>query len=193
MLLSQSSIRLPADAGTQLTVSEAAFIMRADLVGRDEPLGGQPERQLLAAAPAARIAVLVLLGRVEQALGLQAVEDGGVGLADALAGELAEAVGVDAGLVDRRDDRQAVDLRQLVVLGAAARGDVDDAGALFLADVLPGDDRVLDARPGPRAPRTGCGSAGRPARTRSGGRPPRTRPSGSRSCAATGSRRSRPA
>ena len=59
--------------------------------------------------------------------------------------ELAEAVDVDAGLVDRRDDRQAVDLGQLVVLGAAAWGDVDDPGALLLADVLPGDDRVLDA------------------------------------------------
>ena len=62
--------------------------------------------------------------------------------------ELAEAVAVDAALVDRRDDGQAVDLGELVVLGAAARRDVDDAGALFLADVLPGDDRVLDARLG---------------------------------------------
>ena len=36
-------------------------------------------------------------------------------------------------------------MRELEVLGAAARRDVDDAGALFLADVLPGDDPVLDA------------------------------------------------
>src|SRR5262249_39018788 len=115
------------------------------LVGPDEPLGGQAEGQLLAAAPAARVAVLVLLGGVEQALVAQALEDGRIRLADALARERAEAVDVDAGLVDRRDDGDPERLGELVVLGAAARRDVDDPGPLLLADVLPGDDRVLDA------------------------------------------------
>ena len=48
----------------------------------------------------------------------------------------------DADLVERRDRRQALLLAELEVLLAAARGDVDDAGAFGLADVLPGDDAV---------------------------------------------------
>ena len=48
-------------------------------------------------------------------------------------------------LVDRGDDRQAERLAELEVLGAAARRDVDDAGALVLADLVPGHDPVLVA------------------------------------------------
>src|SRR5436305_1844704 len=48
----------------------------------------------------------------------------------------------DAGLVERRPGRQALLLAQPEVLLAAARGDVDDARALRLADLAPGDDPV---------------------------------------------------
>ena len=56
---------------------------------------------------------------------------------------LPKPVEVDARLVERRDDRQPERLAELEVLGAAARGDVDDAGPLVLADLVPGDDDVL--------------------------------------------------
>jgi hypothetical protein len=61
---------------------------------------------------------------------------------DVLAGQPAEAGHEDAGLVQRRDHGQVVLLAQLEVLGAAAGGDVDDAGALGLAHLIPGDDAV---------------------------------------------------
>ena len=53
--------------------------------------------------------------------------------------------GVDAAaLVDRHEHRQVVDLRELEVLGAGARGDVDDPAALVERDLVPGDDAVHD-------------------------------------------------
>ena len=58
-------------------------------------------------------------------------------------GEPAEAVAVVAVLVERPDDRQPERLAQLVVLGAAAGRDMDDARALVLADLVPGDDAML--------------------------------------------------
>ena len=54
-----------------------------------------------------------------------------------------EAVEEDAGLVERGDDRQPQLLAELEVLGAAARGDVDDARALVLPDLAPRHDDVL--------------------------------------------------
>ena len=62
-------------------------------------------------------------------------------------GQPAEAGEVVAVLVERRDDRQAERLAQLVVLGAAAGRDVDDARALVLADLVPRHDAVLVAGP----------------------------------------------
>ena len=49
-----------------------------------------------------------------------------------------------AGLVDGHHDREVVHARELEVLGAAARRDVDDPGALLERHVLPGDHPVLD-------------------------------------------------
>src|SRR5581483_412952 len=118
---------------------------RAHFLNGDEPLGGQAEDQLLAAAPADWIAVRVVVLLVDEALGAQVGEDERVRLADAVAAQLAEAGQVDAGLVDRLDDGQVLDAGQLEVLGATARRDVDHAGALFLADLFPRDDAVLDA------------------------------------------------
>ncbi len=51
-----------------------------------------------------------------------------------------------ARLVDRRDDGQVVDARQLEVLGAAARRDVDDPRALVERDLVPRDHAMHDAR-----------------------------------------------
>ena len=49
-----------------------------------------------------------------------------------------------AGLVDRRQHRQAVHARELEVLGTRARRDVDDPGALVERDLVPGDDAMPD-------------------------------------------------
>ena len=70
------------------------------------------------------------------------------------AGEPAEAVDVATRLVERADDRQPERLAQLVVLGAAAGRDVDDARALVLADLLPGDHPMPVLRAAPGRPRT---------------------------------------
>jgi hypothetical protein len=52
----------------------------------------------------------------------------------------------DSVVVEGRDHRQPERLAESVVLGAAARGDVDDARPLLLADLVPGDDAVLVGR-----------------------------------------------
>ena len=50
-----------------------------------------------------------------------------------------------ARLVDRRQHRQVVRLAEVEVLGAAARRDVHDPGALVHRHLVPADDAVLDA------------------------------------------------
>ena len=71
----------------------------ADAVHADEPLVDEPEDQLLVAAPAVRIAVLVVFGLVEVALLLEAGEHVRRDLGDILAGHLAETLEVLARLV----------------------------------------------------------------------------------------------
>ena len=66
-----------------------------------------------------------------------------------------------AGLVDRRQHRQAERPAELEVLAAAAGRDVDDAGALLERDLVPRHDAVLDRRARARGRRTARGSAGR--------------------------------
>ena len=49
------------------------------------------------------------------------------------------------GLVERREHGKVVDPRELEVLGAGARSDVDDARPLVQSDVVPGDDAMDDS------------------------------------------------
>ena len=53
-----------------------------------------------------------------------------------------------ASLVDRRQHREAERPAELEILLAAARRDMDDAGAFLQRDAVPGDDLVLDLRGG---------------------------------------------
>ena len=53
-----------------------------------------------------------------------------------------------ARLVDRGQHREVVHAREVEVLGAAARGDVDDPGAVLEGHVVPRDHAVLDGRGG---------------------------------------------
>ncbi len=103
----------------------------------------------------------VRLEVVEEALLLQVLDDA---LRDPVSiepGQPAEARQVVPVLVERRDDRQAERLAELVVLRAGAGRDVDDARALVLADLVPGDDAVLVARPAVIAAAAGeCGLDG---------------------------------
>ena len=85
----------------------------------------------------------VVLHVVQDALAAQTLEYRLVHVPHGVPLQEAEPLHEDAGLVQGRDDRQAVHLAQLEVLGAGPRSDVDDARALALADILPGDDPVL--------------------------------------------------
>ena len=73
---------LASDGGTQLTVSEAAFILGRISSAAMNHSSASRNGKLLAAAPAGRVAVRVVLRPVEHALRVQAVEDGRVRLAD---------------------------------------------------------------------------------------------------------------
>src|SRR4029077_16806847 len=115
----------------------------------DEPLVHEAVEQLRLAPPAMRVAVDVALGREEAVLLLQFLEDEfrGCGVGRVLTGERAEAGVKRAVVADRRDRRQAVLFAPRVVDRTAARGVVDEAGALGLGHVrAAGDDRVRRGR-----------------------------------------------
>ena len=118
-----------------------------DLVHRDQPVVGDPPDQRRVAAPAVRIAVLVLAGVDEEAVLGEPADD--------LVGRLrrrepvqpAVVVVEAAGLVDRHQDREVVDLPELEVLLARPGRDVDDPGAVLERDLVPRDHAMLDLRP----------------------------------------------
>ena len=102
-----------------------------------------------------------MLGLDEEAALAEVADDlvGGLGGREAV--QPAVVVVEAAGLVDRRQDRQAERAAELEVLAAAARRDVDDAGALLERDLVPRDDPVLDARARAEVVERARGSAGR--------------------------------
>ncbi len=112
----------------------------------DEPLVDEAEDERRPAPPAVRVAVVDRLEPVEAALALEVLDDRVGHVAHVAPRQRAEPADEDAALVERGDDRQPERLAELEVLGAAARGDVDDAGPLVLADVGPRHDPVLVGR-----------------------------------------------
>ena len=95
-----------------------------------------------------RIAVADRLQPIEPPVVLEALDDRLGHVAHVATGQRLEALDEDARLVERRDDRQPETLAELEVLGAAAGGDMDDAGPLLLPDLVPGDDPMhIRARP----------------------------------------------
>ena len=119
--------------------------LRAQLVDRDEPVVDDPEDDRSAAAPAVRVAVDVR-GRVLEQAALAQVSDDLVGGLDGRAAVQPAVVRVEApALVDGHENRKVVYLRQLEVLGAGTRRDVDDSCAFVERDLVPGDHAVDDA------------------------------------------------
>ena len=110
---------------------------------RDVPLVDEPEDEGRATPPAVRVAVIDGLQPVEPVRRLEVLDDRVGDVAHVATAQRTEPLEDDAGFVQRRDHRQADRLGQLEVLRAAARSDVDDAGALVLADLVPGHDAVL--------------------------------------------------
>ena len=156
---------LVAQAGVDLLLRERLARLVVDRAHADEPLVDEPEQERGPAPPAVRIAVRVRLEVVEEAAPLEVVDDRLGDVRRVEAGQPAEARDVASVLVDGADQGQPEGLAELVVLGAAARGDVDDARALVLADLGPGHDPMLVAGLGegrarwPAARRTGRDSA----------------------------------
>src|SRR5204863_7328545 len=98
------------------------------------------------AASAGRGAVDVPAGVPEYALPTEVLDDDVLDLGRREPRELLAVVGKHpARLVDRREHGQAVDARELEILGAGARRDVDDARALIERNLVPRDHAVLDA------------------------------------------------
>ena len=120
----------------------------AHAVDADEPVVGDAPDERRVAAPAVRVAVLVHVGRDEEAGLAEAAHDLVGGLHRREAVQPAVVVVEPARLVDRRQHRQAERPAELEVLAAAAGRDMDDAGALLERDLVPGDDLVLDRRAG---------------------------------------------
>ncbi len=120
--------------------------LRPDRIDGDEPVVGQPEDQRRVAAPAVRIGMRVEAGLDEEAGLTEPADDliGRLGRREAV--QPAVVVVEPTRLVDRREHREILRLRELEVLAAAARSDVDDAGALVHRHVLPRDHAMLDRR-----------------------------------------------
>ena len=134
---------LVAQAALQLRRRQLRPRHVVDRAHVDVPLVHHPEQQRRAAAPAVRVAVRVRLQVVEEAARLEVLDDAAGGAGCVEPAEPAEVGQVVARFVERRDDRQPQRLAEAVVLRAAARRDVHDAGALGLADLVPGDDAML--------------------------------------------------
>ena len=118
----------------------------ADLVDADEPLVRRAGRARALAAPADGIRCAVQLVREERPRSLQQRRrSASAASRDVAAREPAEAVDVVALRRRPARSRRGRALAELVVLGAAAGRDVDDAGAFFGVDLLPRDHAVLDA------------------------------------------------
>ena len=107
---------------------------------RDEVLLGGAEDHRLLAAPAVRVVVLALAGGEQRAEPLELRGDLRVRLEHALAGEVGDLGGVAPGVVDRRDDRDPLDLAGAEVVLAVPRRGVDEAGAGVEGDVVGADD-----------------------------------------------------
>src|SRR4029077_17420106 len=120
----------------------------------DEPLLDEAEQELGLAAPAVRVVVGEALAREEKPLLLQPGQDllGRRRVGSRQSFHPPEAVDERALGRERRDRGEALLAAERPVLLAAAGSDVDDAGAVRLADFLPRDDAV----------RVACGYRGRP-------------------------------
>ena len=79
---------------------------------------------------------------VEIVLLLQAFEHDWSRLKYAPAGECSEPVAIDPIVVERRDRRHTVELRQFVILGPASRRDVQHPSPLLLTHLVPKNDLV---------------------------------------------------
>ncbi len=163
---------LVAEGGVHLLLRQLVARPVVDLAHADVPLVHEAEQERRAAAPAVRVAVAVRLEVVEEPPLLEVVTGSPRDVGGLAPAQPVEPVVVAPVLVDRPDHRQADLAAQLVVLRAAARGDVDDPGPLLLADLVPGDHAVLVARLRERVPRppaarrTDPCTASRPAPTR---------------------------
>ena len=118
---------LVAQAGVDLLLGQRLARLVVERAHADEPLVDEAEDERRAASPAMRVAVGDGLEPVEAALALEVLDDRVGHIADVRARQVPEAVDEEPGLVERGDDRQPELLPELEVLGAAARGDVDDA------------------------------------------------------------------
>ena len=116
------------------------------LVDRDEPVVRHPPDQRRVAAPAVRIAVLVLPD-LEQEAGLgEPTDDLVCRLRRREPVQPAVGVVEAPGLVDRGEHGQVVDPAEVEVLLARPGGDVHDPASLVERDLVPRDDAMLDLR-----------------------------------------------
>ena len=116
----------------------AGFVVK--FAHANKPLIHQPEDQFGFAAPAGGVAMGVGFHAVEPAFFFQVFEDGVGHIGNVLSAQPAEAFDEVPLVVERGDKREAVFLAEFKVFGAAAGGNVDDAGAFFFADFIPDDD-----------------------------------------------------
>ena len=148
--------RQPARVGHGL--QRALAQGRLALVERDEPLRGGAEDDRVLAAPADRVGVRVL-ARLQQGAALaQELDDGGIRVEHALAGEVLDLGQEAPRLVDRAVDVEPVAHAGQVVVPAVAGGGVHDARAGVERHVV-GEQRRLS-----RGRSRGGGSAGARAR-----------------------------
>ena len=118
------------------------------LVHADVPLVDQAEDELGTTSPTVRVAVTVRLRAKQHALRAQVFDDRLGNLLHLHACQPVEAIDVYPAFVEWRYGAQVEFLPEEKILFAAARRDVDDAGALLLANFGPRDDAVLGAANG---------------------------------------------
>src|SRR6266550_3690049 len=135
---------LPVERGRPLHARVGFEELRTELLDRNEPVVDDAENQRRLAPPAVRVSVHIGPRVLEQPALAQIAEDL-VGSLDGRGSVQPAVLGEETpALVDRNQHGQVVHPRELEVLGAGARRDVDDARPFLERDLVPRDDTVDD-------------------------------------------------
>ena len=117
-------------------LAQGFFFSVSGLVHFNKPLLRGAENYRIVAAPAVRIAVLVFIIAKKSAALSEQFHDDGIGGEYVFAFVFGQTFEVEALVVERRIDLQAVLLAGIEVVGAVAGGSVNDAAALIEGDVI---------------------------------------------------------
>src|SRR5207244_12980195 len=129
-------------------VSQRLLSAMRGLVHLDEPVFRGAEDHRIVAAPAVRVAVLVLVVTQQRAAIAEQFHDDRIRGENILAPVFRQPLKIDALVVDRRINLQSIFLPGIKIVGAMSRSRVNDAAALIERDIIGENARHLNGQEG---------------------------------------------